>query len=233
MLKSSLSHAVELDGRTYGIRGREIEQIEDIKDLSGARLLVTDMQDGISHIMTVEAPLKYAELVVQRKLQESGEFKEPVNIITHWKKKRGKNLTEIFFTAVPVHVARYYFEQLREREEALLVFPLYFALFEMLTQLRIHEPVGVVFQHHRFAELLIGTPKQMYYANRCVAFDTSDEQIQALWETVLSEIKTVEDDHRIKIEKIFSLNWINSGPAPQWPADVERELRQPNLRPKD
>ncbi len=82
----------------------------------------------------------------------------------------------------------------------------------------------MVFQHNRFADLIVGTGKKVYYANRCVAFDTSQEQISNLWETIRTDIDAVERDHRIKVAKIYLLTWIDSGDLPEQSMDAEREI---------
>jgi hypothetical protein len=224
MRRGSRQYAVELDGATYGFTDGSLEPIDDIKALDGDKWFVTDLQEAISRTVTIESPGKYAELLVRKQLQESGEFEEPVSVIVHWQKKRGKNTTDIFFTAIPSRLHRYYFESIREYDDNVLLFPLYAVLLGVLKHMRPKEPVAIVFQHNRFAELIIGDRKRIYYANRCLAFDTSEEQIQNLWETVRLDIKAVEDENRIKVLKVFSLNWIDSGLEPEWPDDVESEF---------
>ena len=224
MRKVSRQYAIELDGATYGFADGSLELIDDLKALDGDKWLVTDLQEAISRTITIEAPGKYAELMVRRQLQESGEFEEPVSVIVHWQKRRGKNTTDIFFTAIPSRLHRYYFENIREYEDNVLLFPLYTVLFGVLKHIRPKEPVAIVFQHNRFAELIIGDRKRVYYANRSLAFDTSKEQIKNLWETVRLDIKAVEDENRIKVLKVFYLNWIDSGIEPEWPDDMASEF---------
>jgi len=49
--------------------------------------------------MTVEVEPKYAELIVDRKLRESGDFDESVTVITHQKKRKGSKTTVFFYSA--------------------------------------------------------------------------------------------------------------------------------------
>jgi hypothetical protein len=220
----SRQYAIELDGATYGFANGSLEPIDDLKALDGDKWFVTDLQEAISRTITIESHGKYAELMVRRQLQESGEFEEPVSVIVHWQKRRGKNTTDIFFTAIPSRLHRYYFESIREYEDNVLVLPLFSVLLGVLRHIRPKEPVAIVFQHNRFADLIIGDRKRVYYANRCLAFDTSEEQIQKLWETVRQDIKTIEDENRIKVLKVFYLNWIDSGLEPEWPDDMTSEF---------
>ena len=215
---------VELDGQTFQYEEGQLSLLSDFGDLSEECFLITDMRESIAKTMTVEAPVRYAELMVRRRLQEAGEFEEPVTIVTHWKKARGKNTTDIFFTAVPTRLSLYYTENLCEGPHAVVVFPIHTLLYNTLKRLKSKKPVALVFQHGRFADLLVGTYRRIYYAVRCTAFDDSHEQLLALWESVRSEIQMAESEHRLKIARMVVLDWIDSGPLPQWDDQVDIDL---------
>jgi hypothetical protein len=224
MIKDSKRYAIELDGVTYSFSGNRLEQVVDLQDIREDVCFVTDMQEAVSQTMTVEAQVKYAEFIVRKRLQESGDFDEPVSVITHWKKKKGKNTTDIFFTALPTRLHSSYLDQIREKEDSILLFPLYSVLWGFLKRIKKKKPAAVIFQHNRFADIIIGTTKQVYYANRFVAFDMEDEQISSLWETIRANIATFESENRIKVTQFFLLTWIDSGMAPKWPEDSDSEL---------
>ncbi len=217
MLKPSQQFIIELDGVTYKFSNHHLEQTHEIKDIDADCWLISDLDTTISRTMIVEAEIKYVELMVRRNLQESGEFDEPVSIITHWKKKKGTNTTEIFFTALPTRLFHKYQDLIFECEGSVLLFPIYSVIYSVLKKNKSTEPMAVIFQHNRFADLIIGTNKRVYYANRCVSFDTSEEQMASLWETINTDIKTVETDNRIQVTKIITLNWIDSYILPEWP----------------
>lgn len=219
--RSSITQLIEMDGQLLcRVRGNLIP-VDDLKEISGDKRLVTDFQEGMSRVMTVEGPVKYAELLVRRKLQETGEFEEPVHVFTHWKKKRSKASSEVFFTAVPSRLANYYLNELGQQEDITLVYPLYGVLWDVVRRAGGNDPVAVVFRHDRFAEVVVGTKRQVYFANRCVAFDTEKEQIDALWETVKSDIESVEHEHRIRVVKVIHLNWVRTEDSPRWAAELE------------
>lgn len=224
MLKDSRKYAIEIDGILYYLSGNKLEQIVELNDIEGNKWFISDMQEAITRTMTIEAPVRYAEIMVRKKLQESGEFAEPVSIITHCKKKKGKNTTDIFFTALPTRLFYRYSEQISEHEDSVILFPLFSSLYHALKHMRPRNPVAIVFQHSRFADLIIGTKKRVYYANRCVAFDTSEEQISTLWDMVRTDIKTIESENRIKIERVLFLNWIDSAMEPAWEEDMENKF---------
>jgi hypothetical protein len=223
--RSTLSQIIELDGELLFRHDGRLTPTDDLKAISGDKRLVSDFHEGLSRVMTVEGPVKYAELLVRRKLQEAGEFDEPVHIFTHWKKKRGKATSDVFFTAVPSRLANYYQVELGQHEDINLVYPLYGVLWDVVRRAGAVAPVAVVLRHDRFAEVVVGSRQQVYFANRCVAFDTETEQIDALWETVRSDIESVENEHRIKVGSILHLNWVRAEDGPQWPADWQTRLK--------
>jgi len=224
MFKEKKQYAIELDGLIYSFSGDQLKQVVDLKDIKKDTWLITDMQEAISRTMTVDAAKRYVDVIVRKKLQELGEFDDSVSVLTHWKKKRGANTTEIFFSALPSRLLSRYFELSREHEDNIIIFPLYSVLFDVLKRIKPQEPVAVIFQHNRFADLIVGTGKKVYYANRCVAFDTTEEQISNLWETVKTDIDAVERDNRIKVTKTYLLTWIDSGSLPEWSLDTQREI---------
>jgi hypothetical protein len=202
--KASSEYVVELDGTTHRWTTDGLSPMDGPgpDHPSGDRWLVTDMQRSIARFMTVEAPAKYADVVVNKKLQETGEFDEPVAIITHWKQKRGKNTTDIFFTALPSQLHQNYLDQLTEADDCVMVVPLYACLYAVLKHFKSKDTMAVVFQHDRYAELLVGSLKRVHYASRCTAFDTSDEQIRNLWDTVCVTIQTVEEEMGKKVARL-------------------------------
>jgi hypothetical protein len=214
MNRNKKQYVIELDGIFYQLKGSVLKQIADLNDVLGEFCFVTELQETISRTMTVEAPVKYAEFVVRKKLQESGDFDEPVSLITHWKKKRGKNTTDIFFTALPTRQYYGYLEKIRTSEDGILMLPLYALLYNVLEQIHSEDPVAVVFQHGRFADMIIGNKSHIHYSNRCVAFDMSEEQIAGLWDTVRTDIQTAQTENGMKVKTVIQLNWIDSGQDP-------------------
>ena len=223
MKNNNKQYVIELDGVIYHLKGSRLKQIDDIKESKGEFRFITEMQETISRTMTVEAPVKYAEFVVRKRLQESGDFDEPAKVITHWKKKRGKNPTDIFFTALPARRYHAYLEKIRVNEDGILMLPLYAFLHNVLKQIHSEDPVALVFQHGRFADLIIGNKKQIHYTNRCVAFDMSDEQIPVLWDAIRTDIQTAQTENGIKVNKVYHINWINSGDCPEWTENEKYE----------
>jgi hypothetical protein len=228
MLNQSLPYAVELDGTlSFHEKGR-LHDLDSLKNLKGDCRVVTDFQDAIARTMTVEADPRYVELMISRKLQESGEFDEPVTVITHWKKKRGKNTSDIYFTALPAKRYLQYLDLVGEHADHLVLLPLQSILLSVLTKYGKNKPVAAVFQHGRFADVLVGTRRKVWYVERIVAFDESQEQIDALWSTVRTDIDTAGNDNHQPVGKVYVVSWIDSGPLPEW-----SEENDPDLLPLD
>ncbi|MBU1345015.1 MAG: hypothetical protein KKE44_04200 [Proteobacteria bacterium] len=204
------NHVIELDDVTYRLSGQTLETHKDFQSVRGCKFLVSDFDKSISRVMHVEADIKYAEAIVVRSLQDEGEFDEPVSIITHWKKKRGKKSTEIFFTAVPSRIYLNYLDKINGHNDLLILIPVFSILANFIEQLADKDPIAVVFRHDRFADLVIGKKNQFYFATRCMAFDTSVEQINSLWETISREIFTATQEQSVQIKRLICLNWIDA-----------------------
>lgn len=224
MWNKTLPYAVELDGTLSFHEKEGCSYIKSLKDLKTDCRVVTDFQDAIARTMTVEADTRYVELMISRKLQESGEFDEPVTIIPHWKKRRGKNASDIFFTALPSRRYFQYKEWINEHPDHIILLPLQSVLLSVLKQYGKDRPVAVVFQHGRFADVLVGTRSKIWHANRVVAFDESQEQIRNLWETLRSDIDAVGVDQHQPVRKVYAVTWVDSSPLPDWPDDDGPDL---------
>ncbi len=201
---------LEFENLTYYVKGSKIDIIDRFESVIGDKLFICNFQGAVTRVMTIDAPVKYAESMVIRKLQEEGEFDEPVTILTHLKRKRGSKSTEIFFTAVKSKLYLQYQDRIEDHDDLVILFPLYTILFNFLKKVSSKDPCAVVFRHGRFADILVGTKKRVLFASRCTGFDESQEQISSLWNMVEQDISQVEKDNLIKIEKIICLNWVDT-----------------------
>jgi hypothetical protein len=163
--------------------------------------------------MQVKSDIRYAEAVVARTLQNEGEFEEPVTVITHWKKKRSGESGEtidIFFTALTSRIYLQYLHKIAEHPDLLTLIPVFGVLAGLIKQLNPKDPIAVVFRHNRFADLVVGKKNRFYLATQCVAFDTGEEQISVLWETVSREISAHIRETALRVKKVIVLNWIDT-----------------------
>lgn len=224
MLGTKKNYIIELDGALYFCSGSNVRRIEDLKDVETDAWFISDMSEAVSRVMTVETPAKYSDVMVRKALQEAGEFDEPLHVISHWKKKKGRQLSENFFTALPVRLFSLYQEQINEKEDSVLLFTLYSVLFRLLRRTNPKGPVALVFRHSHFADLIIASSKQVYFANRCTVFEEFVDQVDVLWETIKGDIHVTEAEKRIKVEKVLLLNWLDTDIDAEWPKDIHCEL---------
>lgn len=224
--KNAKQCVIELDGMAYDWTGDQLQPIASPFGLQreGPKWVISDLGKSVSKTMTLESPLRYVEVIARKNMEESGEFDEPVSIIAHWKKKADANTANVFFTALPVRHRQQYFAKATEQPDSVLVFPLYGILHGVLKRMNHGEPTAVVFQHDRFVDVVIGTKDTVYYANRCVAFDTSEEQISVVWDMVKTDIEAVEVDNKIRVEGIILLNWIDGPLKPKRAEDIGKDL---------
>ncbi len=202
---------IELDHELFLFNDKHLERISDFSQAQGCRFLVSSLEKSITRVMNVSSEIKYAEVMVARKLQDEGEFDESVSVITHWKKRRGKNSTDIFFTALPSRTYYSYLETIRHHDSLLLLVPFFSILSYLIETSKENAPIAVVLRHGRYADLVIGNSNRFFYAIRCMAFDHTEEQIQTLWNAVGREIALASRENSITVEKIITLNWMDAG----------------------
>lgn len=193
-----------------------LEPLSSLSTIEGACRVLSDLDGAISRTATIEADPRYVELLLSRKLQEAGEFDEPVTVIPHWKKRRGRNTTDIFYTALPSKRYYQYLERVSEHKDNLMLFPLQSVLMTIIDTYGKHRPIAAVIQHGRYADVLIGLRKKIWFADRVVAYDSGEEQINSLWETVRADIDAASKENHQDITHLYVATWVDSGALPQW-----------------
>lgn len=219
-------YVIELDGATYRFSGNRLEKIDALGDVSDTCDLwvVSDLENALTRKMTVNAPVRYAEIIARKTMQESGEFDEPVSLITHWKNKVDRTTTDIFFTALPTRLYTRYRELSKQRENTVLLFPLFVVLEGVVKRMAGREHLAVFFHHNRFVDILIGNTNSITYANRCAAVDESQAQSAALWDMVRADLERAEEESNLPINRMLFLNWIDTDSAPAWLRDEKKTL---------
>ncbi len=226
-MKNRGQYILEIGDNIFRYHNGHFSQIEDITDQEEPVWLISNFpsetQQSISRVSTVETELKYSGLMAGKKLQEEGEFTEPVNIIIHAGKKKGKNRSEIFYTAVSAQLFHHYQDRINESPATFLIFPLYRVLLLIIRKMKTKQPVALIFRHGRHADLLIASHKKVYYANRSTSFDSSEDQVKSLWSMIHNDLTTVEREHKINLSQCVTCNWFDSPDQPDWP---ERTISQ-------
>jgi hypothetical protein len=225
-------YLIELDGETFALTGRHLERLA-ADDLSRDHILITDLQEAQTAVQSVDAEKGFAEIVVRKALQESGDFDEAVTIFSHWKKAEGNNRTRLLYSAMPTLAADVYKERAAQRTANCLTIPLYTVLLHRLKRSWHLEPTAVIFQHGRFADILVGAERKVLFADRIVAFDASPEQIEQLWQTLRSELDALEAERSTSITRYVLLDWIDSRWPEKLPFSADSSIERPAARKVD
>ncbi len=214
ILNPAMPVYIELDNRFYACRAGKVDELSGLADVTEG-VLVTDFPDSLTRVMNVNSEPKFADVMARRQIEEEGEFDQSVHIIPYWRKQRVRNSTDIFLTALPRRTYEQYMNHVQEAEEPLILYSLYNVLYEAIKRHGRKGPVAVVFQHGKVVDLIIGTSKMVYSANRSKAFDDTAGQLDALWDMVLSDIRSAEAENRIRVERVLLVSWIDTR-APVW-----------------
>ncbi|MBF0190019.1 MAG: hypothetical protein HQL99_02595 [Magnetococcales bacterium] len=209
MKKSLLDEwIVELDGATHLMRRRSAEPLEEMSTVKGNKWILSDFGGAVPRFMTVEAPVKYAEIVTQRRLLESGDSEEHARICTHWKRGRGKTSTELFFTVVEGELYSAYEDRAHDDPDHHLLFSVNALLYACLRAFSKKQTVVVLFEHDRHVDLLVGRSGQVLASSRVSSYGNTQEAKENQAETVGQEIRALFADLQGKPELIVHFNWL-------------------------
>lgn len=217
-------YLIELDGLYYRFSDGEVTQLEDYQTEEADFWFISDLPESISRLMSLDTIPKYADILAGKKLQESGELVESPQVIRHWHKKRGKNRTDFFFTALPSRIYQQYVDYIERSNNSVMLFSIYSLLLRIIQKTSSKKPVALIFRHSRFADILIASSKQVYSANQFTAFDQSQEYLNSLWEMIERDIERVEKENRITVDKTLLVNWFDAVDQPAWKDDPARKF---------
>ncbi len=199
---------VDLGSSTYRLDAGATQALPETAEAGEETWMLTDFGTALARVMEVEAPAKYAEMVVRKRLQDAGEFDEPVHVLTHWKRARGAGITEIFFTALPIRQYLGYMEKVRNSEHGLLLFPVHGVLWNVLRALGGQQPALVLLAHERFVDLVVGTPGRPLAAYRLTAYAAGEEALEGLWQSVRRELQLLVRDRHLQIGRVLGVHWL-------------------------
>ena len=121
---SSDQLVISLDGTLYEAGKNSIKPLLGLKDVRGSKWFITDFNGAPSQIARVDAPKRYADQVLKRRLRESGEISDDTEILAHLKAKRGNFSTELLYTAVPGSEFAVVEDAASSSDEPLMLFPI-------------------------------------------------------------------------------------------------------------
>lgn len=214
---------------------QKVTPLEDFDTIEEDVWLITDMNGAIPRFQWVESPPKYAEILVQRQLQEAGELEEGARIITHWKKGRTATSSQIYFTAITGKTYLTHENRLNALETHYLLFPsnaLLLACLNHFTLMRdkkeraestghkrrkkqrasLHDIVAIVFEHGRHVDLLVGQSGQIIGAGRVSSFADTAEAKASLATPVAAELRNIMEAVPNELSEIVYFNWLTPPP---------------------
>ncbi len=207
-MRSNEHLLVELDGGLFQLGKSNGKRLARATAVEGDKWLLSDLQGGMSRLATVEAPPRYAELVMQRRLQESGDVEGQAQVFSHWKIKRGQTASDIFYTAVSASDYSSYVDRAQDDPNQHLVFALGSLLYSVLKQQSKRATVAVLFEHDRHVDFVVGRSGRVFGANRVSTYSTAAEAKAGLEDSVAAELQNIERSEGVKIERLVYFNWL-------------------------
>ena len=236
---------IELDDQLLLLdeKHHKVEPLDDFDKVEEDVWVLSDLQSASPRFQWVETPPKYAEILVQRQLQEAGELEDGAQIITHWKQARGATATQIYFTAIQGKTYLTHGSRLRALEVHYLLVPSNALLFACLNHFaaekgkkdqaerskqkqrskqkkNIQNIVAVLFEHGRHVDLLVGRVGQIIGAGRVSSFANTTEAKASFSTSVTAELSNIMESIPNDIDQIVYFNWLLP------PPDSEKETFQ-------
>ncbi|MEG3639700.1 hypothetical protein [Magnetococcus sp. PR-3] len=214
---------LEVDGQRVMLAPKKAQDIADVNEVDGDRWLISDFNGSVPRLMMVDAQIKYAEIKLQRKLQEMGEGDENSRILTHWKKKRGESSTEILFSVVPGDIMAVHDDLAYESRDVHLNFSFNALLFAALNKYGSKQNVVVMFEHDRHVDYMVGKKDRILGAGRMSSFAATSEAKMALAETISEELKILEKQSHQKVERVVHFGFFRSEPGEEGAGQTTRQ----------
>ncbi|MBF0137283.1 MAG: OmpA family protein [Magnetococcus sp. DMHC-1] len=216
---------VNLDGKRFLLKRRTCEPLPSLDSIKGDKWVITDFRGAPAFHMSVEAPVRYAELLAHRQLQERGEANQHARILTHWKHRRTATLSELYFTVVEKETATSYFDMALADSDHHLVFPVNAILFDVLEKYsRKKQNIAVLFDHDRHIDILVGHAGRVAGTVRISSHSAAPEDKAELVDSLQEELKSIASKAHIRLQEIVYFNWNlldeSGGPKTTTSADI-------------
>ncbi|MBF0283202.1 MAG: hypothetical protein HQL51_01955 [Magnetococcales bacterium] len=200
---------LDIKGVSYLLTRKNLQKLVDIRDVKGDKWVISDFIAGVPpRVMTVEAPMQYADMLLLRKLQQSGDIAGIPRVITHKKVARGKTSTEVFFSAMREDDFKPYEDRASEDPDQHLLFSINALLYAELSAAPPKKNVLVMYEHDRHVDYVVGRDGKVLGANRISAYSADVSAKEGLAESLKIELRNLEDSLRFKVETIRYFNWM-------------------------
>ncbi|NGZ06425.1 MAG: hypothetical protein G8237_08715 [Magnetococcales bacterium] len=199
---------VDVDGVACHMQERAAVRVEEFAAVAGSKWIITDFAGAAARFLTVDAPARYAEVVAQRRLLESGDAREHARICTHWKRARGKTSTELFFTVVEGERLAAYEDRAHDDPDHHLLFSVHALLYACLRAFSKDKTIVVLFEHDRHVDLLLGRSGQVLAASRVSSYGVTREAKENQTDTVAQEIRALLAESQARLDEIIHFGWL-------------------------
>lgn len=195
-LFSKTNTLYEFEGQLFSDNDEQenLVPIDSLDDVDGAKKILTDFDNqAFARLMYVESQPKYAELLAKKKIVDTGEFEDIVDLHVHSKQKFGA-ITKLYCTPMSTHVIEHYKNITSNNSDSTLFFSIHDALWDNAKKRKSKTPSIIIFTHHKSFDLLIASSKQVYFAGRFNAFEYDEESIEAIWDIISVEVKKIQEE---------------------------------------
>lgn len=199
---------LETSNELYRVGEEQLEKIQSIHDVECSAFFITSFPRSLTRLMRVDVPAKYAEMVVRKRLRDSGEMDEAAEIITHWKRNHGKGLSELLFTAVPVSIYQQLQEEVSSHQHNIILYPLYSVLLQILQRRNQSKPRLAVVAHDRYIDYVIASNRRVIAANRYMAYADNEEALAGIWLSLAQEVKSLSESQHFQLDGIVCTHWM-------------------------
>ena len=223
----------------FNAEANTFEPLEDFEKILEDVWVITNFGNTPPRFQWVETPPKYAEILAQRQLQETGELEEGAQIISHWKKSSGKTTSQIFSTAIPKKAYLTHGNRAKELETHYLLFPCNALLFACLKHFTTAQPqdkqgatsqqknkksqkkkkkqsqkvLAIMFEHNLHVDILVGRANMVIGTGRISSFANTPEAKESLASSANAELRNIMESSTHKVDEIVHFTWILPKPG--------------------
>ncbi len=185
-------YVYEFDGKLFIDKDQSLHPIANLDDIDGAKKILTDFNNqAFARVIYIESQPKYAELLAKKKINDSGEFDDSIDLHVH-KKQKVSDLTKLYCTPIPAHVLEHYRNLVASNDNGIVLSSIHDALWATIKKYNFSEPTVLVFTHYKSYEVLIASAKQVYFAGKFNAFEYDRESITSIWDVIGNEVKKIQ-----------------------------------------
>lgn len=196
---------IDLGGKRWILNGNVLTPVTDLKDLTGAMVIISDFDAALQNSETVIAEKKHSEAIIEKQLRERGDSEGPSKVIIVDSQSIAGS-THALYTSVPADKFSEYWTEVSEQRDHCLLVPVLAVLYRRLLSLKTSS-VAVVFQsgrHLTFLTVKNGKPQHCLQVS-------STSLMKSDWKrTVNFLVSKIRDLPDIIVDKVEWHSW-NAG----------------------